>query len=77
MALKFLGIDPETGEKDSPTIWLDEAAGDLVIQSDRADDATLAQCAEVGSISGHSTEVPAHETVIRLPLRMLQFLPRS
>lgn len=77
MALKFLGIDPDTGVQGSPTIWLDPDSGDLVIQSYKADAATLVECAEVGSVPGHSTEVPTHEAVIRLPARMLQFVPRT
>lgn len=75
MALRFLGIYPNTPNNGSPTIWLDEDTGDLVIQSYRADAATLAECAEVGSVPGHSTDVPPHETVIRLPANMLQFIP--
>ena len=76
MALRFLGIDPNTGDQGSPTIWVDDANGDVIIQSYRADATTLAECAEAGSIPGHSTDVPAHETVIRLPGHMLQFLPK-
>lgn len=76
MALRFLGIDPNTGDQGSPTVWLDDETGDLVIQSYKADAATLAACAEVGSIPGHSTDVPEHETVVRLPAYMLQFLPK-
>jgi len=76
MALRFLGVDPDTGDEGSPTIWFDDATGDLVIQSYKADAATLAECAAVGSIPGHSTEVPAHETVIRLPAHLLGFLPK-
>jgi hypothetical protein len=74
MALRFLGIDPNTGDQGSPTIWLDDTTGDLVIQSYRADAATLAECAAVGSVPGHSTDVPPHETVIRLPAYMLGYL---
>ena len=76
MKLKFLGIYPDTPSDESPTIWLDEDTGDLVIQSYKADDATLRQCQAVGSVPGHSTDVPAHETVIRLPAVMRQFLPQ-
>jgi hypothetical protein len=76
VSLKFLGIDPDSPDDGSPTIWLDEATGDLVIQSWKADDATLRECQEVGSVPGHTTDVPAHETVIRLPANMLQFIPR-
>ncbi|MBR7673967.1 hypothetical protein [Streptomyces daliensis] len=75
MTLKFLGIYPNTPNTDSPTVWLDEDTGDLVIQSWKADTATLQECQEVGSIPGHSTEVPGHEAVIRLPKVMRQFLP--
>lgn len=75
MALRFLGIDPNTGNDDSPTIWQDETTGDLIIQSYTADEGTLREVQEVGSVPGHSTEVPAHESMIRLPARMLQFLP--
>jgi hypothetical protein len=75
MKLQFLGIFPNTPDDGSPTIWRDEDTGDLVIQSYRADEETLRQCREVGSIPGHSTDVPEHETVIRLPASMLQFLP--
>jgi hypothetical protein len=56
---------------------LDDETGDLVIQSWKADAETLRQCAEVGSVPGHTTDVPEHETVIRLPANMLQFLPRT
>lgn len=77
MALKFLGIHPNTPNVDSPTIWLDEETGDLLIQSYKATEAEVKACQEVGSIPGHSTDVPDHETIIRLPKVMRQFLPRD
>lgn len=73
MTLRFVAIDPTTDDDGSPTIWEDEN-GDLIIQSYRADAATLAACVEAGSVPGHSTDVPPHETVIRVPARMRQFL---
>jgi hypothetical protein len=75
--LRFLGIHPDSPDDGSPTIWLDEDTGDLVIQSYKADTALLQRCREVGSIPGHSTDVPDHEAVIRLPAGMLQFIPGS
>jgi hypothetical protein len=75
MALKFLGIWPNTPDDGSPTIWLDDMTGDLVIQSWKADEATIREAQEVGSVPGHSTAIPEHETVIRLPANMLQFIP--
>ncbi|MFE7529320.1 hypothetical protein ACFU7Y_26890 [Kitasatospora sp. NPDC057542] len=34
------------------------------------------QAQVVGSVPVHTTDVPEHETVIRLPADMLQFIPR-
>ncbi|MFD4787381.1 hypothetical protein ACFWN1_10020 [Streptomyces sp. NPDC058459] len=75
MRLRFLGIIPNTPDTDSPTIWLDEESGDLLIQSYTATENEVKACQEIGSISGHSTAVPDHETIIRLPKVMRQFLP--
>ncbi|MFD7905116.1 hypothetical protein ACFV4G_23055 [Kitasatospora sp. NPDC059747] len=76
MGLKFLGIIPNTPDTDSPTIWLDEETGDLLIQSYKATDVEVKACQEIGSIPGHSTAVPDHETIIRLPKIMLRFIPK-
>jgi hypothetical protein len=75
MRLRFLGIIPNTPSVESPTVWLDEDTGDLLIQSYKATDAEVKACAEIGSIPGHSTDVPDHETIIRLPKVMRQYLP--
>ncbi|SEE68196.1 hypothetical protein SAMN05428954_3468 [Streptomyces sp. 2112.3] len=76
MQLRFLGIIPNTPIDDSPTIWLDKDSGDLLIQSYKATDDEVTACREIGSIPGHSTHVPDHETIIRLPAVMLQYIPR-
>ncbi|MCX5273385.1 hypothetical protein [Streptomyces virginiae] len=76
MNLKFLGIMPNTPTDESPTIWLDEETGDLLIQSYKATEGEAKACQEIGSIPGHSTDVPDHETIIRLPSVMLKFIPR-
>lgn len=76
MTLQFLGIWPNTPDDGSPTIWLDDTTDDLIIQSWKADDATLRETREVDSAPGHSTDVPDHEAVIRLPANMLRFIPR-
>jgi hypothetical protein len=77
MRLKFVGIIPNTPHVESPTIWLDEESGDLLIQSYKATEVEVKACQEIGSIPGHSTDVPDHETIIRLPAVMRQFLPRD
>ncbi|WP_371653282.1 MULTISPECIES: hypothetical protein [unclassified Streptomyces] len=76
MALKFLGIIPNTPIDDSPTIWLHEETGDLLIQSYKATEQEVKDCQEIGSIPGHSTAVPDHETIVRLPAVMLKYIPR-
>lgn len=76
MALRFLGIIPNTGKDDSPTMWLHEDSGDLLILSYRATEEEVKECQKIGSIPGHSTEIPDHETMIRLPKVMLQYIPR-
>lgn len=76
MALRFLGIWPNTPNDGSPTLWLHEETGDLLIQSYKATEEEVKECQEIGSIPGHSTDVPDHETIIRLPANMIQFIPR-
>lgn len=62
MALQFLGKDPESEYNGSPTLWDD---GDCyVIQGWCITDPVM--LAEIGA-------VPVHETVLRLPKRMMQF----
>ncbi len=77
MGLRFLGIFPNTPDDNSPTIWLDDETGDLIIQSWTADQQTVKEAQQVGSIPGHGTNIPPHESMIRLPAVMRQFLPQS
>jgi hypothetical protein len=63
MPLQFIAKDPETGNDNCPTVWVDHEAGEFVFQGWKADDAKLAECLETGSI-------PETEAVVRLPIRM-------
>jgi hypothetical protein len=66
--LRFIGVDPDTPNTGSPTVWLDEDDDTIVIQGWRITDAeTLAAIHATGPI-------PHHETVLRLPRRMAPFL---
>ncbi|WP_344293424.1 hypothetical protein [Streptomyces synnematoformans] len=67
MALLFFGKDPLTKTNKSPTVWLDDTTKDLVMQGWIADDATRTECEKTGNI-------PDHETVIRIPARMVPIL---
>ena len=73
MALRFIGIDPDTGGNGSPTVWVDPTTSDLVIQGWRADARTEAEC-QAYEVPGHASGIPAHETVIRIPVRMARML---
>lgn len=65
--LRFLGIDPNTADGDSPTVWLEEETGDYILQGWKINDpATMAQIRATGPI-------PDHEVVMRFPRRMVQF----
>jgi hypothetical protein len=64
MALRFIGVDPNTPNSGSPTIWVDEADDSIVIQGWHiTDEATLAEIKATGPI-------PDHETVGCIPRRM-------
>jgi hypothetical protein len=68
MTLRFVGVDPETPNTGSPTIWVDDEDGSIVIQGWKiTDDRTLSEIKATGPI-------PDHETVLRLPSRMAPFL---
>lgn len=67
MALRFIGIDPNTGQGNCPTVWLDEDKAELVLQGWKPDEATEAECLATGPI-------PDHEAVIRIPARMVPIL---
>ena len=70
MALRFIGIDPNTGDDECPTVWYDDEAGEIVVQGWKADDELRAKCLETGSI-------PEGEDVVRLPARMVPILRKA
>jgi hypothetical protein len=70
MALRFIGIDPNTGDDECSTAWVDENNADLLFQGWDADDETLTECEETGSI-------PDGESVIRIPVRMVPIVRKA
>ncbi|MFE3828373.1 hypothetical protein [Streptomyces sp. NPDC059092] len=76
MDLQFIGIDPETELEGSPTAWVDTDTADIVIQSYTADDATRSECAE-NTAPGHAKAIPAGESVIRIPVRLVPLLRKA
>ena len=73
MALRFIAVDPETGNDHSPTVWVDPETSDFVIQGWQADTATLADVTATPA-PNHVPGVPAGEAVIRIPARMASAL---
>jgi hypothetical protein len=68
MALRLVGVDADSPNNGSPTVWVDEEDGSIVVQGWKITSETaLAQIATRGPI-------PDHETVLRLPVRMAPFL---
>jgi hypothetical protein len=64
MALRFLGKDPGSDHGQSPSVWED---GDTyVVQGWRIEDA--ATLAGVG-------DIPSHETLVRIPKRLMSVFP--
>ncbi|UQS30299.1 hypothetical protein J5J01_00405 [Streptomyces fradiae] len=74
MTLRFVGIDPNTGGEGSPTVWVDEESADLVLQGEEADDPLRDLAGSTEWVPGHTTGIPAHERVIRIPVRAVPIL---
>jgi hypothetical protein len=74
MTLRFVGIDPNTGGGGSPTVWVEEESADLVLQGEEAEVLLKAMVGGTAWVPGHAVGIPAHETVIRIPARMVPIL---
>ncbi|MER6351253.1 hypothetical protein ABT186_05225 [Streptomyces sp. NPDC001634] len=73
MPLQFIGIDPNTGDGESPTVWVDQDKNELVLQGWKPDPELEAECAEF-EVPGHAKGIPDHEAVIRIPARMVHMI---
>lgn len=63
MALRFIAKDPESKTGASPTVWVDEATGDVLLQGWTVDEAVQEECRKTGPI-------PDSECLVRLPARL-------
>ncbi|MFF9795682.1 hypothetical protein [Streptomyces bacillaris] len=77
MDLEFIGIDPNTGGEGSPTAWVDRQSADLVIQGVKAEEVLEALISGTEWVEGHTVGIPEHETVIRIPARMVPILRKA
>ncbi|MEU8794574.1 hypothetical protein [Streptomyces sp. NPDC048643] len=76
MTLRFIGIDPNTGTGESPTVWVDDTKNELVIQGWTAGPELAATCAAF-EMPGHAVGIPEHEAVVRIPARMVPILRKA
>ncbi|WP_411078900.1 hypothetical protein [Streptomyces sp. cmx-18-6] len=76
MSLQFIGIDPKTGDKQSPTVWVDTENRELVFQGWKPGRALEAECAAF-TVPGHAVGIPDDEAVIRIPARMADMIRKA
>ncbi|MER5782081.1 hypothetical protein ABT104_10215 [Streptomyces mobaraensis] len=67
MKLRFVGKDPESGDHGSPAVWVDSETKDLLFRGARVNMATKQVCTR-------DVAMPDHETVVRVPRRMIPLL---
>ncbi|MFG2670472.1 hypothetical protein [Streptomyces sp. NPDC048445] len=73
MSLLFIGIDPNTGDKQSPTVWVDRDSKELVFQGWKPGPELAAE-ASAFTVPGHAVGIPENEAVIRIPARMVHMI---
>ncbi|MFE3608255.1 hypothetical protein [Streptomyces goshikiensis] len=73
MALRFVGIDPNSSDGESPTVWVDEERQELVLQGWKPSPELEAECAAL-ELPGHGVGIPEGEAVIRIPARMVHMI---
>ncbi|MGW0705730.1 hypothetical protein ACWD4G_07145 [Streptomyces sp. NPDC002643] len=67
MALRFVGIDPNTDEKNCPRVWVDDEKKEFVFQGWKASKELEDEVRATGPL-------PDYEAVVRIPARMLHIL---
>ncbi|GLW73662.1 hypothetical protein Kpho02_59610 [Kitasatospora phosalacinea] len=75
--LDFVGIDPGTGDKGSPTVWVDRANSRIVFQGVKAEEDLEAEVGERAWAPGHEAGIPGHEAVVWIPTRMIPILRKA
>jgi hypothetical protein len=73
VSLLFIGIDPNTGDDESPTVWVDQQKEELVFQGWKPGSELEAECAAF-EVPGHAKGIPENEAVIRIPARMVPMI---
>ncbi|MFJ3497348.1 hypothetical protein ACIPPJ_27660 [Streptomyces sp. NPDC086091] len=71
MAVRFVGIDPDTDRDHCPTVWADAEAQEIVLQGWKPTADTQADCEATSPANG---SVPETEAVVRIPARMIPLI---
>ncbi|WP_232248029.1 hypothetical protein [Streptacidiphilus rugosus] len=61
MALRFIGVDPNTRQGESPAVWVDDDKRELVIRGYRPDEQLLQQIHD-NPPPDYAASIPAHGT---------------
>ena len=77
MALQFVGIDPNTGDDESATVWIDDETKAIIFQGETADEELTARITAKAWSPGHTPGIPAHESVISIPAYMVPILRKA
>lgn len=70
MALRFVGIDPETNGGNCPAVWVDAETREILFQGWKPDEKARAECAAY-------SPRPASEDIVRLPYRMIELIRKA
>ena len=74
--LLYIGVDPNTGDGDSPTAWVDVDAKEIVFQGLKAGD-ELRLKVHASPAPHHAPGIPDHEDVLRMPLSMIPIIRKA
>jgi hypothetical protein len=74
--LQYIGVDPSTDDRDSPTVWVDPDTDEIIVQGWKADDALRAKVHDRPA-PRHAPGIPEHEDVVRIPARMVPILRKA
>lgn len=70
MALRFIGIDPDSDHGNCPAVWIDDEKQEVLFQGWKPDGTTAAVC------GAHSPPADS-EGIVRLPYRMIELIRKA
>jgi hypothetical protein len=73
----LIPCDPDTKSGGSPTVWIEDERHEIVIQGWKADAVLEARIGGTEWVPGHARDIPDHEAVVRIPMRMIPILRKA